>query len=166
MQVSTSVLTCIFLCPTSGTRGEARQEMPQGGGINRRQNSGQPLFSVRRAQAESPGGVTKMQVSTNVLACIFLCSTSGTRGVARQEMSQGGGINRRQNSGQPLFSVRRAQAESPGGVTKMQVSASVLTCIFLCPTSGTRGEARQEMPQSGKNYSDGNQIVIKNVINR
>ena len=45
--------------------------MPQGGGINRRQNSGQPLFSMRRAQAESPGGVTKMQVSANVLACIF-----------------------------------------------------------------------------------------------
>ena len=114
----------------------------------------------------SPGGVTKMQVSANVLACIFLCSTSGTRGVARQEMSQGGGINRRQNSGQPLFSVRRAQAESPGGVTKVQVSTSVLTCIFLCPTSGTRGEARQEMPQSGKKYSDGNQIVIQKGFNR
>ena len=90
MQVSTSVLTCIFLCPTSGTRGEARQEMPQGGGINRRQNSGQMLFSVRRSQAESPGGVTKIQATTNVLACIFLCSTSGTSGVARQEMSQSG----------------------------------------------------------------------------
>lgn len=46
----------------------------------------------------------------------------------------------------------------------MQVSTSVLTCIFLCPTSGTRGVARQEMSQSGKNYSDGNQIVIKNVF--
>ena len=45
--------------------------MPQGGGINRRQNSGQPLFSVRRAQAESPGGVTRIQVSANVLTCIF-----------------------------------------------------------------------------------------------
>ena len=79
----------------------------------------------------SPGGVTKIQVSANVLTCIFLCPTSGTRGEARQEMPQGGGINRRQNSGQPLFSVRRSQAESPGGVTKMQVSTSVLTCIFF-----------------------------------
>lgn len=114
----------------------------------------------------SPGGVTKMQVSTSVLTCIFLCPTSGTRGEARQEMPQGGGINRRQNSGQLLFSVRRSQAESPGGVTKIQATTNVLACIFLCSTSGTRGVARQEMSQSGKNYSDGNQIVIKNVINR
>ena len=79
-------------------------------------------------------------------------------------MPQGGGINRRQNSGQMLFSVRRSQAESPGGVTKIQATTNVLACIFLCSTSGTRGVARQEMSQSGKNYSDGNQIVIKNVF--
>ncbi len=99
----------------------------------------------------SPGGVTKMQVSTNVLACIFLCPTSGTRGEARQEMPQGGGINRRQNSGQPLFSVRRAQAESPGGVTKMQVSTSVLTCIFYAPQAGREGRQGKKCRSQAKN---------------
>ncbi len=116
----------------------------QVGGLYRRQNSGNPLFFVRRAQAATPVIRTKKRRRL-VVVCAFcvILSIQELRGDKQTLVfAQVGGLYRRQNSGNPLFFVRRAQAATPVIRTKKR-RRLVVVCAFCVIFIDTGVEGRQ-----------------------